>query len=133
MAGTSFLDAPWIRPVRGYLEDVKRLMTGDVYIGRGCRQRGLGASKFGNYFKLSSHSQKEAIRLYGLRLRHNKELLDGLWTLSGTRRLCHFRISQACHAIIACYSSLFPSSYDHEALPSHPGLSVKAARGASQR
>ena len=117
----SFLDAPWILPVRGYLEDVMTLMVGDVYIGRRCRQRGLGASKFGNPFKPSSHSW-EAIRLYGLWPSENKELLDSLWTLSGTSLVCHCRLSQACYAdaIIACYSSLSPSSYDREALPSYP-------------
>ena len=127
VACTSFLDTPWMLPVH------RRLHR------QGCRQRGLRASNFGNTFKPSSHSREEAFRLCGLRLRDNKELLDSLWTLPGTRLVCHCRLSQACHAnaIIAWCSSLFPSSYDREALPSPPseragaGLSVKAVRGAS--
>ena len=46
VAGTTFLGTPWILPIRGYLEDVKRLMVSDVYVGKVCRQRGLKPSKF---------------------------------------------------------------------------------------
>ena len=35
---------PLVLPTRGDLEDIKAMMQGDVYIGRGCRQRGLSTA-----------------------------------------------------------------------------------------
>ena len=126
VAGTTFQDTPWILPTRGYLEDVKALMVGDIYIGRGCRQRGLGPSRYGNPFKLSSHSREEAIRLFALKLREDEDLLNCLWTLSGARLLCHCRPSQACHgdAIIAQFRTLYPSSFDRNSPSSAPSSQV---------
>ena len=32
-------------PTRGHLDSIKRLMKGDLYIGRGCRQRSFGSQQ----------------------------------------------------------------------------------------
>ena len=39
--GECFGRAPLVVPVRGHLDSIKRLLRGDVYIGRGSRQRSL--------------------------------------------------------------------------------------------
>ena len=35
--GESFAQTPLIVPIRGHLDSIKRLLKGDVYIGRGSR------------------------------------------------------------------------------------------------
>ena len=51
--GEFFPDTPMVLPIRGCLDDIKRVMVGDFYKGRGCRQRGLGKSEFCNDFKVA--------------------------------------------------------------------------------
>ena len=62
----------------------------------------------------SRHTREEAIRLFGSRLREDRGLFSSLWTLSGSRHVCHCRLTQACHAdaIIGQFHSLFPTAYD---------------------
>ena len=43
---------PWVVPIRGDLDEIAWLMAGDLYIGRGSRQRGLLASTFSNPYKV---------------------------------------------------------------------------------
>ena len=136
VAGTSFLDTPWILPLSGYLEHVKRLMVSDVYIS-GCRQRGLGASKFGQPFKLSSRSREEAIRLY-LQQRALRQSLE--WTLSARgssatvaspRRATR---TPASHVTVLSFLCLKTGNHSLPTLRTRgAGLSGKAARGATQR
>ena len=45
---------PIVLPVRGHLDSIKQLMLGDLYIGRGPRQRGLKKSLWCNPFKVSA-------------------------------------------------------------------------------
>ena len=49
--GESFDQTPLVVPVRGHLDSIKRLLKGDVYIGRGSRQRSLPKSRYCNTFK----------------------------------------------------------------------------------
>ena len=49
--GERFLDTPMVLPIRGHLDSIGRMMVGDYYIGRGCRQRGLSQSLFCNDFE----------------------------------------------------------------------------------
>ena len=44
--GESFGHTPLVVPVRGHLDSMKRLLRGDVYIGRGSRQRSLPKSRY---------------------------------------------------------------------------------------
>ena len=51
-------------PIRAELDAVKRLMKGDTYVGRGCKQRGLAGSSFGNHFKVSAHGRARAVAMF---------------------------------------------------------------------
>ena len=39
--GEARCDTPMVVPGRGYLDVIRRMMIGDYYVGRGCRQRNL--------------------------------------------------------------------------------------------
>ena len=66
--GESFSVTPVVLPVRGYLDEIKRMMLGDFYIGRGCRQRGLGRSEFCKDFKVAVHGRDAAISKFAEKL-----------------------------------------------------------------
>ena len=76
-------------PTRADLETVKRMMKGDTYIGRGCRQRGLTRSVFGNPYKLCDYGRSRAVAKYRQLLDDSLELSGQLLNLSGRRLLCH--------------------------------------------
>ena len=48
--GVTFGETPMVLPIRGYLDDIRRMLVGDFHIGRGCRQRGLSRSEYCNDF-----------------------------------------------------------------------------------
>ena len=50
--GGSFACTPMVVPIRGNLEQVRRFMVGDLYIGRGSKQNGLSKSPWCNSFKV---------------------------------------------------------------------------------
>ena len=110
-AGT---DYPLVVPSREHLDNVRRLMAGDEYIGRGCRQRELPRSRFCNPFKVSELGRELAINLFEQHLDTSDELLRDLRSLSGKRLLCHCSKSQRCHAdaLIRELSSKCPGAYD---------------------
>ena len=98
VAGTSFLDTPWILPVRGYMEDVKRLMVGDVYTGRRC-----GAARS---LRLRA-TTKSSSTVSGHSLARGSSA-----TVASPRR--------ATRTTSSLVTALSPSSHDQEALPSYP-------------
>ena len=59
--GENFGDTPMVLPIRGCLDSVKRLLKGDLYIGRGSRQRSLAKSRYCNTFKVSEVGREMAI------------------------------------------------------------------------
>ena len=59
--GESFGQTPLVVPIRGHLDSIKRLLRGDVYIGRGSRQRSLPKSRYCNTFKVSQVGRSLAI------------------------------------------------------------------------
>ena len=59
--GESFGQTPLVVPIRGHLDSIKRLLRGDVYIGRGSRQRSLPKSRCCNTFKVSQVGRSLAI------------------------------------------------------------------------
>ena len=73
------------------MDDIKRLLKGDCYIGRGSKQRRLAKSVFCNPYKVSQHGRYEAIRLFSQYLKGNETLRSKMWTLSGLRLICHCR------------------------------------------
>ena len=58
VAGTGILDTPMVLPIRGQLDQIRHLMKGDFYIGRGISQRGLHRSVFCNNFKAAKLSKE---------------------------------------------------------------------------
>ena len=59
--GESFDVTPMVLPVRGHLDSIKRLLKGDLYIGRGSKQRCLAKSRCCNTFEVSQHGRAAAI------------------------------------------------------------------------
>ena len=59
--GTARDETPDIVPIRGCLDNIKQLMAGDVYIGRGSRQRGLQRSVWANDYKVSVFCRAAAV------------------------------------------------------------------------
>ena len=92
------------------------MMKGDTYIGRGCKQRGLPRSVFGNPYKLCNHSRSQAVVKYRQLLDDSPELSSQLINLSGRRLLCHCKRFQQCHAdaTIAKFAELYPGAYDRD-------------------
>ena len=81
--GESFDQTPLVVPVRGHLDSIKRLLKGDVYIGRGSRQRSLLKSRYCNTFKVSQVGRSVAISSFREALRADPALLqltlDFIW------------------------------------------------------
>ena len=70
--GENFDATPMILPTRGCLDSVKRLLKGDLYIGRGSRQRSLAKSRYWNTFKVSEVGREMAIDNFRETLRQDQ-------------------------------------------------------------
>ena len=116
MLGWSRSETPPVVPVRGYLEGIRRLMKGDHFIGRSCRQRGLPRSVFGNPYTLSVYGRAQAVRRYAATLARDDDLRAKVWSLAGCWLVYHCAPEQECHAdiIIAEYRRQFPDAYDRD-------------------
>ena len=127
--GESFDQTPLVVPVRGHLDSIKRLLKGDVYIGRGSRQRSLHKSRYCNTFKVSQVGRSVAISSFRQALLADPALYNSLWTLSGTRLVCHCRASEDCHGdvLVEEFRKLYPAAHDRN-LPwvLHLGMAARA-------
>ena len=105
---------PLVLPIRGCVGCIKAMMKGDVYIGRGCRQRGLKRSPYCKNHKFANYGRRAAVELFEKHLLSPPHLLEELWTLSGCRLACHCRLEQDFHGdvIIRQFRLRFPSAYD---------------------
>ena len=112
--GENFGHTPLVVPVRGHLDSTKRLLRGDVNIGRGSRQRSLPKSRYCNTFKDSQVGRSVAISSFREALRADPVLRSSLWTLSGTRLVCHCRATEDCHGdvLIEEYRRLYLGAHD---------------------
>ena len=112
--GGTFSQTPLVLPVRGHLDSINRLMTGDCFFGRGSRQRSLKRSIFCNTHKVSAVGRDRAIEMFKEDLSASPILLSRLWTLSGLRLVCHCVPSQRCHGdiLIEKFMELYPSAFD---------------------
>ena len=114
------LDEPrsaWVIPVRGHLDSIARLMAGDQYIGRGCRQRKLEQSQFCNPYKVGEYGRENAIELFEQYLDRTPELVHQVLQITGRRLVCHCSSTQSCHAdaLIRKFRELCPGAYDRNA------------------
>ena len=107
---------PMVLPIHGHLDAVRRLLKGDFYVRRGCRQRGLRRSLYANDYKVSEFGRQTAIERFAEKLSRDSELQENLHTLSGKRLLCHCRPTEACHAdsIISAFRDKFPEAFDRD-------------------
>ena len=106
----------YVVPVRGHFDSIARLMTGDQYIGRGCRQRELEKSPFCNPNKGVEYSRVNAIRLHEQFLDSNAEVVRQVPSLSGKSLVCHCTPMQSCHAdpLIRKFRELCLGAYDRD-------------------
>ena len=86
---------PAVVPTRGHLDSIRRLMLGDVYIGRGARERDVPKSIWGNPFKVAKYGRRMAIDEYAKTLVADGGLHTRIWTISGCRLVCHCTPNQA--------------------------------------
>ena len=98
------------------------MLRGDLYVGRGSRQRGLSCSEFANDFKVSVHGRDVAIAKFTQKLAESDDLKSRLRSLSGRRLVCHCRQGQACHgdAIVSAFRERFPEAFDRNASDTRP-------------
>ena len=126
---------PWVVPIRGNLDDIARLMAGDVSIGRGSRQRGLLASPFSNPYKVGEYGRVNAIHLFEQHLDNSPELIKLVPSLSGKRLVCHCSKGQSCHGdiLVKKFVELFPGAYDRNAPEQRPPTSSELNLRATHR
>ena len=107
---------PIVLPIRGHLDSIKQLMLGDLFIGRGLRQRGLKKSLWCNPFKVSEHGRALAESKFEHHSRTDQDLNEALWQLSGARLVWNCRPGESCHADIirTVFSERFPDVYDRD-------------------
>ena len=112
--GENFDATPMVLPIRGCLDSVKRLLKGDLYIGRGSRQRSLAKSRNCNTFKVSEVGREMAIERFRETLKQDQVLYCSLWTLSGRRLISHCRLHEKCHGdvLIQEFSNSYPQAFD---------------------
>ena len=105
-------------PTREHLDAVKRMLVGDIYTGRGSRQRNLPKSPFCNIYKFSQYGRSTSIEHYRKYIRASSTLRSAIWTLSGCRLLCHCTRVQDCHSDVLKgeFPRQFPCAYDRGAL-----------------
>ena len=103
-------------PIRAHLDSVRRLLKGDVYIGRGSKQRALPKSRYCNNYKVTEYGRDAAIGAFRSKLLQDDGLYASLWTLSGTRLVCHCCANDRCHGDILLeeFRRSYPSAHDRE-------------------
>ena len=113
---------PLVLPIRAHLDQVKALMKGDLYIGRGSMQRGLQRSAFANPYKVCVFGRDSAVRNFERHLSADSSLRSQIVHLSGKRLLCHCLDSQRCHGdiLIAEFRRQVPQAYDRQASVQSP-------------
>ena len=120
--GEMYIVTPMVIPTRGHLDSVKKFMRGDLYIGRGSRQRNLGRCRYCNNFKVDEVGRDRAIQEFRTYLLGDKKLHGSLWTLSGRRLVCHCQLTQRCHgdALVEEFKNSYPDAYDRNKLDGEP-------------
>ena len=107
--GGSFASTPMIVPIRGNLEQVRRFMVGDLYIGRGSKQNGLSRSPWSNSFKVAVHGRQRAIERFASQLSSDEQLK-----------------SNHADVLITEFRRQFPTAFDRDLLGGEPAPSSHA-------
>ena len=85
-------------PSRAWVDEVKTLKQGDIYVGRGSRHRGLLPSFLANRYKVSKFGRDRAVALHRAEVREDPQYGRRVHELSGNRLLCHCSQNEKCHA-----------------------------------
>ena len=115
---------PMVFPSRAWVDEVKTFKKGDVYIGRGSKQRGLLPSFWANRYKVSKFGRDRAIELHATEVQEDPQYRLRIHELSGKRLLCHCRPAEKCHAdnLRALFRAQHPQAFDQSS-SSRPPLS----------
>ena len=89
---------PMIVPSCAWVDDVKTLKQGDIYVGRGSKQRGSLPSCRANRYKVSMFGRDRAAELHRAEVQEDPQYGVKVHELSGKRLLCHCRPNEKCHA-----------------------------------
>ena len=105
---------PLVVPSRAWVDEVKTLKKGDVYVGRGSRQRGLLPSFWANRYKVSKFGRDRAVELHATEVQEDPQYRLRIHELSGKRLLCHCRTAEKCHAdnLRDLFRTQHPQAYD---------------------
>ena len=82
---------PMVVPSRAWVDEVKTFKKGDVFIGRGSKQRGLLPSFWANRYKVSKFGRDRAVELHATEVQEDPQYRLRIHELSGKRLLCHCR------------------------------------------
>ena len=83
--GEDFGCTPMVIPTRAHLDAVKRLLKGDLHIGRGSKQSSPPKSRYCKNYKVAEYGRDIAITKFREMLIRDEHLYRSLWTLSGRR------------------------------------------------
>ena len=105
---------PMVVPSRAWVDEVKTFKKGDVYIGRGSKQRGLLPSFWANRNKVSKFRRDRAVELHATEVQEDPQYRLRIHELSGKRLLCHCRAAEKCHAdnLRALFRAQHPQAFD---------------------
>ena len=105
---------PKVVPSRAWVDEVKVLKKGDIYVGRGSKQRGLLPSFWANRYTLSEFGRDRAVELHTTGVREDLQYGRRVHELSSKRLLCHCRTTEKCHAenLQDLFRSLHPHAFD---------------------
>ena len=78
-------------PYGAWVDEVKTVKQGDIYVGRGSKQRGLLPSFWANRYKVSKFGIDRAVELHRAEVQEVPQYGLKVHELSGKRLLCHCR------------------------------------------
>ena len=70
---------PLVIPVRGFVDDVRKFVVGDLHIGRGCKQRALPRSAFANPYMVSTYGRPGAVAMFRKHLESDLPVRKSVW------------------------------------------------------
>ena len=90
---------PMVVPSWACVDEVKTLKQGDIYVGRGRKQKGPLPSFWANRYKVSMFGRDRAVALHRAEVREDPQYeRRRVHELSGKRLQCHCRQNEKCHA-----------------------------------